>query len=110
LLEARGRVAAPDPDLAFDDGALSDRDGVALEAAEHLAGRRDLDLAPRDDVPVDHARDDDVGAAQSSFPASARRERDRAVDIAFAFDGAAEHVRALAEDLADDPRRRRDER
>src|SRR5262249_33505190 len=60
-------------------------------------------------VALDDAGDDHVGAFQRAFPAPALRERDRPVDVAVALDAAAEHVRTLAHDRADDVRRRRDE-
>src|SRR5690606_26832338 len=56
LLESRRPAAAPGQHLALDHRASGNRDGIALEPAEHFARRADLDLAPSDHVAVDRAR------------------------------------------------------
>src|SRR5690606_8922375 len=104
FLEHVRRLAARDLDLAFDDRALGDCDRVAGQRARDARGARDLDALPGMHVALDRTGDDDVLGFERAAPARALGERHGAVDVAIAFDDAAEDERTAARDRADDGR------
>ena len=82
---------------------------TAIELPDKLpmirAVPEDFDALLRDDVAFDDAGYDDVGGLQGALPMPTGGERQRPLDVAIAFDRAAEDVSAFARDRSDDRRR-----